>query len=104
MDNKTNIITNVSEIGHNFQPYKFLNGEQYRLYFYVDYFDNRISMSIYDSSNTPIIEDRQLAVSSDICPDVSELKGIFSIEGDDPTINTIDNTSNLYYTYKVPNV
>jgi hypothetical protein len=101
MDKKSKITTGIQAIGHNYQNYKFLNGEQYKLYFYVDYFDNRIAMSIYDQNNNPIIESRQLTTIDSLMPDVSQLKGYFSVEGDEPSVDTIDNTSNLYYNYKV---
>lgn len=101
MVRKSKISTDIQTIGHNYQNYKFINGEQYKFYFYVDYFDNRIAMSIFDSSNNPIIESRQLTVSSDLMPDVAELKGYFTVEGDEPSVDTIDNTSNLYYNYTV---
>lgn len=104
MVKKSKIVTSVSSIGHNYQPYKFLNGEQYRFYFYADYFNDRVSMNIYDSLNNPLIENRQLTISDNLCGDVYELKGVFSVEGDEPSVNTIDNTSNLYYTYEEENV
>lgn len=104
MVNKVNIATDVNVIGHNYQYYKFLNGEQYTFYFYVDYFDNRISMSIYNPSGMALIEDRQLTLSENLCEDVAELKGIFMVEGDEPVVSTIDNISNLYYVYKDSNV
>lgn len=101
MVRKSKISTDIQTIGHNYQNYKFLNGEQYKFYFYVDYYDTRIAMTIYDQNDNPIIESRQLTISPNLMPDVAELKGYFSVEGDEPVVDTIDNTSNLYYNYEI---
>ena len=101
MDKKSPVTTDLIAIGHNFQTYSFQNGEEYKFYFYANYFSNRVSMSIYNEAGVSLTENREIAVSDDLCPNISELKGFFSVEGAETTISSVDNTSKLFYNYTV---
>lgn len=100
MVNKSPIFTDINIYGNNYQTYVFQNGEQYKFLFKTAYFSNRIKVSIYDG-NTPLIEDIELALSDNFFPYIPDFKGTFTIEGVNPEVDTIDNTSVLYYNYEV---
>lgn len=98
MVNVASLVTLLAENGNNKTQISFLNSEIYIFYFYVNDYDGNIYMSINDSSDNPIVSDRRVVLSNSLFPD-TYLEGVVSVTGAEPTLNTIDNTCNIFYTY-----
>jgi hypothetical protein len=99
MVNKSPLITLLAESGNNKTQISFLNGEIYIFYFYVNDYDGNIYINLHDSADNPIVSDRRVVLSKSLFPE-TYLKGVISVEGSEPNLNTIDNICNIFYTYR----
>ena len=95
---KSQVVTELATQGNNYVVYTFQNSETYKFYFYINAYDNRLYMSIFDFTGNPVIEDRAIVLSSNLFAN-TQMAGKISVEGIPASITTIDNTCNIYYNY-----
>ncbi len=102
---KVLIPTYLSSQGNNFVTFSFQNGEIFIISFYINIVDGQFYMSIENTDGTPVMEDRRIIISDNLFGDC-DIAGVFSVEGDPPSLETIDNNCNIYYSYysDIPNI
>ncbi len=100
MDNfiKVFIPTYIATQGNNFVTFSFQNGEILIFSFYINIVDGQIYINLSDISGNSLVDDRRVIVSDNLFGDC-DINGIISVEGENPSLETIDNTCNIYYSY-----
>ena len=89
------LITNLN-LGNNYQSYSLADGTTLDLYFYLNDLTQRIGLNININNNTYIFNNINLTLAQNLLSPLN-YAGRLWIEGDIPTISSIDNTSILFY-------